>query len=76
MKTTKQELEAELRRSFPQFYWHRKPAGYAGYSCPICGCHAKRLRVLHRALTAEEQWCRRNRGEGLSRWVTSTETIR
>jgi hypothetical protein len=38
----------------PQFQWHRKPTGWAGAPCPVCGCTTKRLRALHRALTAEE----------------------
>ena len=38
-----------------QFEWHRKPAGWAGAPCPICGCTTKRLRALHRAMTFEEQ---------------------
>lgn len=40
----------------PQFQYHRKPAGWAGAPCPVCGCPAKRLRAEHRALTADESW--------------------
>lgn len=37
-----------------QFSWHKKPSGYSGTICPICGCPAKRLRAEHRALRADE----------------------
>lgn len=40
----------------PQFDWHRKPSGWSGAPCPVCGCPAKRLKALHRALPAEESW--------------------
>lgn len=46
--------------------WHRKPAGWAGAPCPVCGCPAKRLRALHRALRADEL------GQG-SLWVKSVK---
>jgi hypothetical protein len=38
-----------------QFEWHLKPPK-SGPLCPICGCPAKRLRAVHRALTAKECW--------------------
>lgn len=56
-----------------QFDWHRKPSGWSGAPCPICGCPAKRLKALHRALPAEEMH-RRSRAQGsLVLWV---KTIR
>ena len=39
-----------------QFEWDRKPTGWSGVPCPVCGCPAKRLKALHRALPAEEAW--------------------
>ena len=39
-----------------QYSWHRKPSGWSGAPCPICGCPTRRLRAQHRALTAEESW--------------------
>jgi len=38
-----------------QHEWHRKPAGWPGAPCPVCGCPTKRLRALHRATTFAEQ---------------------
>lgn len=53
------ETQPSLTASLgPQFQWHRKPAGWAGAPCPVCGCEQKRLKAEHRALTAEESWKR------------------
>lgn len=37
-----------------QFQWHRKPAGWNGAPCPVCGAEQKRLKALHRALPFPE----------------------
>lgn len=52
-------MENEIRNLGPQFQWHRKPAGWAGAPCPICGCEAKRLKAEHRALPADEAFRKR-----------------
>ena len=39
-----------------QFNWHRKPEGWGGAPCPVCGCQAKRLKARYRALSADEAW--------------------
>ena len=39
-----------------QFNWHRKPSGWSGAPCPVCGCESRRLKAEHRALRAEEAW--------------------
>ena len=48
-----------------QFQWHRKPSGWAGAPCPICGCTTKRLRAEHRAVAFGENrtgpWIKRVR---------------
>lgn len=36
------------------FAWHRKPIGFNGSPCPICGATADRLRAEHRALPFPE----------------------
>jgi len=47
---------SEAPATSPQFQFHRKPAGWAGAPCPVCGCPTKRLKASHRALTADESW--------------------
>lgn len=54
-----------------QFDWHRKPTGWTGAPCPICGCSAKRLKAAHRALAAEETWQTRP----LALWVKRLSVI-
>lgn len=44
----------DLENLGPQFQWHRKPAGWSGAPCPICGCTTKRLRAEHRAVAFGE----------------------
>jgi hypothetical protein len=61
MKKTNESMNAH-------FEWHRKPAGWNGAPCPICGCEAKRLKALHRALRADEL----GRGWG-SLWIKSVK---
>jgi hypothetical protein len=45
-----------LAQAADQMAWHRKPAGWAGAPCPVCGCPSPRLLAWHRALPAEESW--------------------
>lgn len=64
MNTTTETMAPSIDPALgPQFAWHRKPAGWAGAPCPVCGCQAKRLKAEHRALTADEAWKARYRYE-------------
>ena len=48
------QLSYEKLSALSQFDWHRKPSGYTGAPCPICGVETKNLRALHRAVRFEE----------------------
>lgn len=47
-------MSAPVLSAEHQFEWHRKPTGWSGAPCPVCGCQAKRLRAEHRALRFPE----------------------
>lgn len=55
-----------------QFSWHRKPEGWSGAPCPVCGCTTPRLKASHRALTAEESWRWGGHGKAVL-WIKSVK---
>jgi hypothetical protein len=59
-----------------QFAWHRKPAGWTGAPCPICGCPTKRLKAEHRAIPADEGFHKRGLWEKRFKVAFGTDTMR